>query len=201
MWCPRCQKKYDDDFTTCLICGGELEEYTPILALDDRDVLDLGEASIPSSEMNEEAPPEEVMPELLVSVAGEEEARRLANLLESLKIPCLCRKAEQGLPAAEEWEDADGEFEESDEDFDDEFDEEEAFLPADEEIYDLLVPQMLVRKALRVLHEDEALQAEREAAAQKRAEVPASDASENDSDLTEAEEKPKKKFFGLFGKK
>ncbi len=65
----------------------------------------------------------------------------------------------------------------------------------------MLVPQMLVRKALRVLHEDEALQAEREAAAQKRAEVPASDASENDSDLTEAEEKPKKKFFGLFGKK
>ena len=199
MWCPRCQKKYDDNFDTCLVCGGPLEDYTPILAADERDILDLGEEQLKDSpDLEEQAPPEEVMPELLVSVAGEEEARRLAALLESLKIPCLCRKAED-VPM-EETEEV--EFEELDDNFDDEFDQDfaEESLPDDVEIYDLLVPQMLIRKALRVLHEDEALQAEREEAMVEESEEESLEAFEVEQPVL-TEEKPKKKFFGLFGKK
>ncbi len=198
MWCPRCQKKYDDEFETCLVCGGALEDYTPILAADEKDILDLGEERPDDSpDLEEQAPPEDLMPELLVSVAGEDEARRLAALLESLKIPCLCRKSEDA-PLEELEEEA---VEEYEDDYDDDLDQDfvDDTLPDDVEIFDLLVPQMLIRKALRVLHEDEALQAEREAAQAEIVEEDATESKEQEAVLTE--EKPKKKFFGLFGKK
>ena len=191
MWCPRCEKQYDDEFTTCLICGGDLEEYQSILAQDDGQILDLEEAQ--PEDAPKQAPPEELMPELVVSVAGEEEARRLAALLEGLKIPCLCCKAED-LPQEdalfEEWEETDEAF--SDEDFP----EEEESFPEGEDIYDLLVPQMMLRKALRILQEEEALQAEREAAAKAKEE-----AAKQADQPAQSAPKARKSLFGFFGKK
>ncbi len=190
MWCEHCNQHYDDEFETCLVCGAKLQHYSPILTQEERAVLDLFQEQ-EDQELAEHRAPEEIMPELLVTVAGEEEARRLAALLEGLKVPCLCRPSQTENLALE-----DEAFAEEDETL------AQVALPEEleqETLYDLLVPKMLVRKALRILHEDEALQEERQAALAKEQEQKVAW-----SDLQEEEEKPDKatrKWLGWFGKK
>ncbi len=179
MWCPRCNRQYDDDFDTCIQCGCELEDYTPILEDDQRELLEVEE----TDQTVTLEPSEELTPELLASVVGHQEAHRLTVLLEGLRIPCLCRLSEEEFPlmeeSGEEDQDATGE---------------------PEEIYDLLVPKMLMPKALRILEEDSAGQEESLLEDQLPPELCMDEGTEA---VPEEETTPKNKrgFFGLFGKK
>jgi hypothetical protein len=166
MWCSHCKKEYEGDFESCLICGSKLEEYVPILSQEEREVLDLEE----KEEANiGEFLAEDVLPQLLVTVVGKEEAKRLVALLQNFKIPCMCHLCEE-----------DGEWE----------------IDGEEPIYDLLVPQMMIRKAMRILTEDE----EKNGETQEEEIV-----TETLTPPMEEDEPAKKKnsggFFSFFGKK
>lgn len=101
MWCPHCNQEYDETFQQCLVCGGDLVAYTPILTDSQRAVLELDEQqeqNVPENTMAEEA-----MPELLATVIGED-ARDLVDRLQALRIPCLCRPGEDAEFALTEGE-------------------------------------------------------------------------------------------------
>ena len=87
MWCPRCNKEYPDDQTMCPKCGCELDDYSPILNQEERDMM-MSDSDKPKETLTL---PEELEPELLVSVVGEGETLRLVALLEGLRIPCIYR--------------------------------------------------------------------------------------------------------------
>ncbi len=90
--CPRCNREYDEKLENCLVCGSELQEYTPILSAEERDALELNQDV--TDNMLEEINPEN-LPEVIVSVVGKEEAVRLANLMQEYRIPCMCRENEE----------------------------------------------------------------------------------------------------------
>lgn len=91
MICPRCNREYDKEFDHCLVCNVPLTEYTSIL--DEEDSL------LTPGETEQPALADENLPELLVTVIGEQEARETVDLLQGMNIPCLCRKNQEG----EDW--------------------------------------------------------------------------------------------------
>jgi len=216
MWCPRCNKEYEESYTACPKCGCELEDYAPILNQEERDMM-MTDTQKPQETV---VLPEELEPELLVSVVGEAETLRLVALLEGLRIPCIYRLTEEEEIPTDEWEESAQEEWESDlpsEDFDDEADE------SDEPIYDILIPKAMIPKALRILNEDSR---RREEELLEEEELPEFDGKEfveyspfddddeeddiqqedrDDSQTVspaDAEDGKKKKgFFGLFGRK
>ncbi len=173
MWCPRCNKQYNTADTVCIQCGCELEDYTPILTDDQRDLLDTDDEQ-ETSQVDESMLSEELTPELLVTVVGKKEAERLVVLLDGVKIPSLCRRSQEDFFLADE-----AESEEQ------------------EELYDLLVPSMMIRKAMRVLEEDAEGQEETILEEEMLEQL-------NQTEESEAEGEPAARrgfFFGLFGKK
>ncbi len=88
--CPRCNREYEENLENCLVCGANLTTYTPILSEDEREALELNEEPV-TEMMLEEINPEN-LPELIVSVVGEEEARRLSVLMQEYRIPCMCKE-------------------------------------------------------------------------------------------------------------
>ena len=87
--CPRCAREYEDALENCLVCGSLLQEHNPTIAEEDWDVL--GVEPQVTEQMLEEIDPEN-LPEVICSVVGEEEARRLAALMQEYRIPCLCKE-------------------------------------------------------------------------------------------------------------
>lgn len=176
MRCPRCNREYDRDFDTCLVCGCPLEEYVPILSREEEEVLDL-EDSLPDTD----ALTQELLPELLVSVMGKEEARRLAALLQEYRIPCMCRLSQN---EAETQDAASGEA-----------------------VYDLLIPKMLFPKAVRILNEDAAAITAEEGMQEEAlwegepAEEQSGEEKATASGDLETPIPKKKKRWGIFGKK
>lgn len=149
MWCPRCNKEYPDDQTMCPKCGCELDDYSPILNQEERDMM-MSDSDKPKETLTL---PEELEPELLVSVVGEGETLRLVALLEGLRIPCIYRLTQDDSEEEVEeieYEDFDYEDDLPEEDFVMEEDDQEI----DEPIYDILIPQAMIPKALRILNDD-----------------------------------------------
>ncbi len=217
MWCPRCNKEYPNDQTMCPKCGCELDDYSPILNQEERDMM-MSDSDKPKETLTL---PEELEPELLVSVVGEGETLRLVALLEGLRIPCIYRLTQDDQ--SEETEEI--EYEESD--YEDEWQEEEPAMEEeedqdiDEPIYDILIPQAMIPKALRILNDDSRRQQEQlveeedlpEFEGKEYVEYSPFDDLEEDEEEDDQQEDPspeetnreepakRKGFFGLFGKK
>ena len=172
MWCPRCQRQYEDGIDVCIQCGCELEDYTPILAEDERDLLETEE----TDQVDPLLPSEDLIPELLASVVGEEEAKRLSALLEGLRIPCLCKPSEEEFPMTDEQTEQ-------------------------ETIYDLLVPKMLVPKALKVLEADSADQEENLLDEDLAAVLAEDEEDEQEEGEENPQPKARKRWFEFFRKK
>lgn len=172
MWCPRCQRQYEDDIDVCIQCGCELEDYTPILAEDERDLLETEE----TDQIDALLPSEDLIPELLASVVGEDEAKRLSNLLEGLRIPCLCKLSQEEFPMTDEQDQP-------------------------EDIYDLLVPKMLVPKALKVLEADSADQEENLLDDEMAAVLAQEEEQPEEQPQENPQPKKRKGWFGFFAKK
>lgn len=128
--CPKCNKKYEEGFTVCAVCGRDLVEYQPLV--DEEELKKaaelLGEEEAPGVFEPEEAQLEENnAPALLISVADQLEATRIMSLLEDASIPCLKRTEGAGQIS-------------------------ELLTGASFTSYDIYVPGALLRKALELIN-------------------------------------------------
>ena len=163
MWCENCKKSFENDENICPECGKKLIEYTPILD-EDADLSGINE--IPDALADELVEKEEEIQidieatsQLLVTVIGEKEAKRIIDFLNENHIPASCKEAEeQTLDDLEgiEWD------EDLEEDFDDEEYEVETLTPPETEegvlsfegtLYDIFVPETQFPEAMSLMLE------------------------------------------------
>ena len=174
MWCENCKKSFETDEKNCPECGNELIEYTPILDGEQAELLDINEDAL-ADELNEAA--EEVQidieatSQLLVTVIGEKEAKRIISLLNDNHIPASCKEAEeQSLDDLDgiEWDDED--FEDNlEDDIEENFEgedveietltppqtEEEEMMGLDDTLYDIFVPEADFPEAMSLMLEND----------------------------------------------
>lgn len=91
--CAKCNKKYEDGFTICAICGSELVDYQPLV---DEETLretaeSLGEDAPEGYEPELAQLDEEAEPVVLITVNDHIEAGRILSILEDVHIPCFKR--------------------------------------------------------------------------------------------------------------
>ncbi|MBR2152867.1 MAG: hypothetical protein IJ944_06270 [Clostridia bacterium] len=166
MWCENCKRQFETEEKNCPECGKELIDYTPIL---DEDADLSGINDIPDAlaeEVTEEVQIDiEATSQLLVTVIGEKEAKRVISLLVENNIPAFEKASEvQTLDELDgiEWDD-DLEDDEFDDDFVDEDVEVEILTPpetedgellsADETLYDIFVPEAQFPEAMSLMLE------------------------------------------------
>ena len=165
MWCENCNRQFETEEKNCPECGKELIDYTPILD-EDADLSGINE--VPDALADELVAEDtqvdiEATSQLLVTVIGEKEAKRVISLLVENNIPAFEKVAEvQTLDELDgiEWDD---DFE--DDDFDDDFEdvevetltppqtEEEEMLLADQTLYDIFVPETQFPEAMSLMLE------------------------------------------------
>lgn len=167
MWCENCKKSFENDENICPECGKKLIDYTPILD-EDADLSGINEA--PDALADELVEKEEEIQidiestsQLLVTVIGEKEAKRIIDFLNENHIPASCKEAEeQTLDDLEgiEWDE-----DLEDDDFEDDFEdvevealtppqtEEEEMLLADQTLYDIFVPETQFPEAMSLMLE------------------------------------------------
>ncbi len=168
MWCENCNRQFDTDEKNCPECGNELIDYTPIL---DEDADLAGINDVPDALSEEEVLNEDIQMEiesksqLLVTVIGEKEAKRIIKLLTENRIPAFEKIAEQQDFSGLDDLDLDDDFEDDDiDDFDIEEDlvvetltppqtakEEEGF--TDDTLYDIFVPENDFPEAMSLMLE------------------------------------------------
>lgn len=171
MWCENCNRQFDTDEKNCPECGNELIDYTPILD-EDADLSGINEvddalAGEESAEVEEIQIDIEANSQLLVTVIGEKEAKRIITLLTDNHIPAFEKLSEiQTLEELDgiEWDDEDFEDDDYDDDYYQEDVEEETLTPpeteedslvADETLYDIFVPEVDFPSAMSLMLEND----------------------------------------------
>ncbi len=162
MWCENCKKSFETEEKLCPECGKELIDYTPILD-EDTDLSGINE--IPDALEGEETTEEvqidiEATSQLLVTVIGEKEAKRIISILNENNIPAFEKIAdEQSLDDLDgiEWDEEDFEDEFEDEEYETESltppeTEDELLLP-EEILYDIFVPETQFPEAMTLMLE------------------------------------------------
>jgi|GEM_PF-6132172 len=171
MWCENCSRQFDTDEKNCPECGNELIDYTPILD-EDADLSGINEvddalAGEESAEVEEIQIDIEANSQLLVTVIGEKEAKRIITLLTDNHIPAFEKLSEiQTLDELDgiEWDDEDFEDDDYDDNYYQEDVEEETLTPpeteedslvADETLYDIFVPEVDFPSAMSLMLEND----------------------------------------------
>jgi len=171
MWCENCSRQFDTDEKNCPECGNELIDYTPILD-EDADLSGINEvddalAGEESAEVEEIQIDSEANSQLLVTVIGEKEAKRIITLLTDNHIPAFEKLSEiQTLDELDgiEWDDEDFEDDDYDDNYYQEDVEEETLTPpeteedslvADETLYDIFVPEVDFPSAMSLMLEND----------------------------------------------
>lgn len=169
MWCENCKRQFETEEENCPECGNKLVDYTPILD-EDAELFGINENDETASQeitTDEEIQIElEAKSQLLVTVIGLIEAKRIIKLLTENRIPAFEKvSAEQNLSGLDELD--------FDEDYDDDFfddieldDEdliketltppelaEDQVLDFEETLYDIFVPEADFPEAMSLMLE------------------------------------------------
>lgn len=163
MWCENCNKQFEDDVTVCPECGSKLVEYTPILS-EDTDLFGINEEYDDVIDENEEQEAQleiETVPQLLVTVIGEKEAKRIIAFLDENRIPAFEKISDEQFPEELEniyWD------EENTDDVDEEDliveevtppEVEQTEISGDTALYDIFVPEDIFPEAMALILEND----------------------------------------------